>query len=148
MDFELTEEQTWLAESVAELLARRAGDDGIVPPEAADAVWKALVEFGATEVGTTGDRLGAVELAQQGRGAGKTGGVRVGLGNRIAVDGGDGGDQGLPGIAAHAIAVAGDHLAALPATERQAYRAIQDAVTQPSLEQHPPRVARRGRGRT
>jgi alkylation response protein AidB-like acyl-CoA dehydrogenase len=63
MDFELTAEQTWLAESVAELLSRHAEDDGIVAPEAADAVWRALVEFGAIDIGTGDDGLGAVELA-------------------------------------------------------------------------------------
>jgi alkylation response protein AidB-like acyl-CoA dehydrogenase len=60
VDFELTAEQSLLAESVTELLARRTQDDGIVHPESADAVWQALVEFGAVDVGAG---LGAVELA-------------------------------------------------------------------------------------
>jgi alkylation response protein AidB-like acyl-CoA dehydrogenase len=63
MDFELSAEQSLLAESVAELLTRQTQDDGIVPPESADAVWQALVEFGAVDVGAGDDALGAVELA-------------------------------------------------------------------------------------
>jgi alkylation response protein AidB-like acyl-CoA dehydrogenase len=66
MDLQLTEEQTWLAESVAELAAREAGDDGIVPPAASEAVWARLVEFGALD-----DELGAVELALVARGLGE-----------------------------------------------------------------------------
>src|SRR3954465_11489447 len=46
MDLELTDEQTWLAESVDTLLNRHAGGD----------LWRHLVEFGALE------SLGAVEL--------------------------------------------------------------------------------------
>ena len=62
MDLALTEEQTWLREAVGEMLARSAGDDGLVPESAGDALWRELVEFGALEVG--GDEgLGAVELA-------------------------------------------------------------------------------------
>ena len=62
MDLALTEEQTWLREAVGEMLARSAGDDGLVPASAGDALWRELVEFGALEVG--GDEgLGAVELA-------------------------------------------------------------------------------------
>jgi alkylation response protein AidB-like acyl-CoA dehydrogenase len=52
MDLELTDEQTLLAESVRELLARNAGA----------AAWPALVEFGALEI-ARGDDVGAVELA-------------------------------------------------------------------------------------
>jgi alkylation response protein AidB-like acyl-CoA dehydrogenase len=51
VDFELTEEQRWLAESVAELLGRSEQTAG----------WQALTEFGAFEIGEDG--LGAVELA-------------------------------------------------------------------------------------
>ena len=62
MNLELTEEQTLLREAVGEMLARSAGDDGLVPGAAGDALWRELVEFGALEVG--GDEgLGAVELA-------------------------------------------------------------------------------------
>ncbi|HTO25861.1 MAG TPA: acyl-CoA dehydrogenase family protein [Gaiellaceae bacterium] len=62
MNLELTEEQTWLRESVGEMLARSAGDDGLVPASAGDALWRELAEFGALDVG--GDEgLGAVELA-------------------------------------------------------------------------------------
>jgi alkylation response protein AidB-like acyl-CoA dehydrogenase len=59
VDFELTEEQRWLAESVGQLLSRESGDG----------VWRSLVEFGALEVGGGGDDddddegLGVVELA-------------------------------------------------------------------------------------
>jgi alkylation response protein AidB-like acyl-CoA dehydrogenase len=51
VDFELTEEQRWLAESVDELLTR----------EPANRVWDSLVEFGALEVGDN-EGLGVVEL--------------------------------------------------------------------------------------
>ncbi len=62
MNLELTEEQTWLREAVGEMLARSAGDDGLVPAAAGDALWRELQEFGALDVG--GDEgLGAVELA-------------------------------------------------------------------------------------
>jgi alkylation response protein AidB-like acyl-CoA dehydrogenase len=62
MDLALTEEQTWLREAVGEMLARSAGDDGLVPAAAGDTLWRELEEFGALEVG--GDEgLGAVELA-------------------------------------------------------------------------------------
>jgi alkylation response protein AidB-like acyl-CoA dehydrogenase len=53
MDLELTDEQTWLAESVGTLLAKSSG------PEA----WDALVEFGALSIGKDAEGLGAVELA-------------------------------------------------------------------------------------
>ena len=62
MDLQLTDEQTWLAESVGELLARRVGDDGLVAPGAGSALWEALVEFGALEIGPSPEALGAVEL--------------------------------------------------------------------------------------
>jgi alkylation response protein AidB-like acyl-CoA dehydrogenase len=51
MDLQLTEEQRWLAESIGELLDR-------TDPAA---VWSALADFGAFDVGDDG--LGAVELA-------------------------------------------------------------------------------------
>jgi alkylation response protein AidB-like acyl-CoA dehydrogenase len=73
MDLALTEEQTWLREAVDEMLARSAGDDGLVPASMGEAVWRELVEFGALEVG--GDEgLGAVELAL----------ICWGLGGRLA----------------------------------------------------------------
>jgi alkylation response protein AidB-like acyl-CoA dehydrogenase len=53
MDLELTDEQTWLAESVGALLAKSSG------PQA----WDALVEFGALSIGKDAEGLGAVELA-------------------------------------------------------------------------------------
>ena len=62
MDLELTEEQTWLREAVGEMLARSAGDDGLVSAVAGDALWRELVGFGALEVGGE-EGLGAVELA-------------------------------------------------------------------------------------
>jgi alkylation response protein AidB-like acyl-CoA dehydrogenase len=52
MDLELTDEQTLLAESVRQLLAKNAGA----------AAWPALVEFGALEI-AAGEDVGAVELA-------------------------------------------------------------------------------------
>ena len=63
MDLELTEEQVWLRESVDELLARAAGDDGIVPDAAAERVWSELVEFGALATDGDDEGLGAVELS-------------------------------------------------------------------------------------
>ena len=59
MDFEFTEEQRWLAESVEELLTR----------EPADRLWQSLVEFGALEVGADGG-LGVVEQALVARAVG------------------------------------------------------------------------------
>jgi hypothetical protein len=59
VDLELTEEQRWLAESIGELLDRTE------PP----AVWRALVEFGAFDIGDDG--LGAVELALIARATGE-----------------------------------------------------------------------------
>ena len=63
MDLELTEEQTLLRESVGELLARAAADNGLVPEDAGDALWHELVEFGALDVADGDEGLGAVELA-------------------------------------------------------------------------------------
>jgi alkylation response protein AidB-like acyl-CoA dehydrogenase len=59
LDLRPTEEQTLLTEAVHELLARASADDGLVPEDAAEGVWRSLVEFGALDV----DELGAVELA-------------------------------------------------------------------------------------
>lgn len=67
MDLQLTDEQTWLAESVAELIARTWGDDGLVAGDSGPALWDALVEFGALET----DALGAVELALVARALGE-----------------------------------------------------------------------------
>ena len=63
MDFELTEEQRLLGESVAELLRREGGENGSVAPESGARLWRALVEFGALDVGPREDALGAVETA-------------------------------------------------------------------------------------
>jgi alkylation response protein AidB-like acyl-CoA dehydrogenase len=64
MDLELSDEQTWLAESMQTLLARewRPAADAPYGDEAQrDRLWRALVDFGALTVG--GDEgLGAVEL--------------------------------------------------------------------------------------
>jgi len=63
MDLELTDEQTWLAESVETLLARHWVEPGAVwetDRETAARVWAELVEFGALTVGPDG--LGAIEL--------------------------------------------------------------------------------------
>src|SRR3954447_17484516 len=60
MDLELSDEQGWLSDAIATLLAREwsAGAD-----TAADrrALWRSLVDFGALSVGGE-DGLGAVEL--------------------------------------------------------------------------------------
>ena len=53
MDLELSDEQSWLAESVGALLARTP----------ASHAWDALLEFGALSIGRGADDLGAVELA-------------------------------------------------------------------------------------
>jgi alkylation response protein AidB-like acyl-CoA dehydrogenase len=63
MDLELTDEQRWLSESVETLLARewpgaRGGEDAERAP---DALWRALVAFGALSVDRD-EGLGAVEL--------------------------------------------------------------------------------------
>jgi alkylation response protein AidB-like acyl-CoA dehydrogenase len=60
MDLELSDEQTWLTESIETLLTREWGPGS---PAAGDrrALWRSLVDFGALSVG--GDEgLGAVEL--------------------------------------------------------------------------------------
>src|SRR6478672_8327359 len=64
MDLELSDEQTWLAESVQTLLAREwspAADAPYGDEAARDRLWRALVDFGALTVGGD-DGLGAVEL--------------------------------------------------------------------------------------
>src|SRR4051794_4834721 len=58
MDLQLTDEQTWLAESLETLLERDP-----------DGVWERLVEFGALDVGGE-EGLGAVELCLIARGLG------------------------------------------------------------------------------
>jgi hypothetical protein len=72
MDLELSDQQTWLAESVETLLTRHWVEPGAVR-EADDAararVWHELVEFGALSVGEDG--LGAVELCLIGRALGR-----------------------------------------------------------------------------
>jgi alkylation response protein AidB-like acyl-CoA dehydrogenase len=63
MDLELTDEQTWLAESVETLLTRQWVEPGAAweaDDESAMRVWAELVEFGALTVGPEG--LGAIEL--------------------------------------------------------------------------------------
>jgi alkylation response protein AidB-like acyl-CoA dehydrogenase len=64
MDLELSDEQTWLAESVQTLLVREwqpAADAPYGDGAQRDRLWRALVDFGALTVG--GDEgLGAVEL--------------------------------------------------------------------------------------
>ena len=64
MDLELSDEQTWLAESVQTLLAREwspAADAPYGDEAQRDRLWRALVDFGALTVGGD-DGLGAVEL--------------------------------------------------------------------------------------
>jgi alkylation response protein AidB-like acyl-CoA dehydrogenase len=71
MDLELTDEQTWLAESVETLLARHWVEPGAVweaGDDTAARVWAELVEFGALTVGPEG--LGAIELCLIGRALG------------------------------------------------------------------------------
>jgi alkylation response protein AidB-like acyl-CoA dehydrogenase len=62
MDLELTDEQTWLAESVEQLLAQSPGSR----------TWPALVEFGSLVIASGEDGLGAVELALVGRALGQS----------------------------------------------------------------------------
>jgi alkylation response protein AidB-like acyl-CoA dehydrogenase len=71
MDLQLTDEQIWLAESIGELVARQAGDDGLVAPGAGSALWDALVEFGALEIDPSAEALGAVELVLVARALGE-----------------------------------------------------------------------------
>jgi len=64
MDLELTDEQTWLNESVETLLARlwvRDDEAATAGEERRAALWQGLVEFGALSTGGE-DGLGAVEL--------------------------------------------------------------------------------------
>ena len=62
MDLELTDEQTWLAQSVEQLLAQSPGVE----------TWPALVEFGGLAIASGEDGLGAVELALVGRTLGQS----------------------------------------------------------------------------
>ncbi len=71
MELQLTDEQGMLAESVRELLGRRAGEDGLVPEEAAGPLWRELVDFGALEIGPSAGALGAVDLALVARALGE-----------------------------------------------------------------------------
>ena len=66
MELELTEEQSWISESVDTLLSREwiaPGEVASAPAEQRRRAWAALVEFGALGIGD-GDEggLGAVEL--------------------------------------------------------------------------------------
>jgi len=62
MDLELTDEQIWLADSVAQLLARSSDDE----------TWHALIEFGALEIASGEEGLGAVELVLVGEELGRS----------------------------------------------------------------------------
>lgn len=62
MDLELTDEQTWLAQSVEQLLVQSPGVE----------TWPALVEFGGLAIASGEDGLGAVELALVGRALGQS----------------------------------------------------------------------------
>jgi alkylation response protein AidB-like acyl-CoA dehydrogenase len=72
MDLELSDEQTWLSESVEALLTREwrpAPDDPLGDPRQREALWRRIVDFGALTVG--GDEgLGAIELCLIARGLG------------------------------------------------------------------------------
>jgi alkylation response protein AidB-like acyl-CoA dehydrogenase len=64
MDLELTDEQTWLSESLSTLLAREwpvAESAHEAGADERDRLWRALVEFGVLSVGED-DGLGAIEL--------------------------------------------------------------------------------------
>jgi len=63
VDFELTDEQRWLSESVAQMLARELDADGLVPLSAAVRLWSALGEFGALQIVSGDEGLGAIELS-------------------------------------------------------------------------------------
>ena len=72
MDLELTDEQTWLAESVGTLLQREwpaAEGAADVEPEDQARLWRALVDFGALAVDRE-EGLGAVELCLVARATG------------------------------------------------------------------------------
>jgi alkylation response protein AidB-like acyl-CoA dehydrogenase len=71
VDFELTDEQRLLSASVDELLRRETADDGLATADSADRVWGALVEFGALDVGSGDESLGAVEAALVARALGE-----------------------------------------------------------------------------
>src|SRR3954447_26422921 len=72
MDLELTDEQTWLAESIDTLLRREwPGAERAQDARAGgrETLWRALVEFGALSVDRE-DGLGAVELCLLARATG------------------------------------------------------------------------------
>jgi alkylation response protein AidB-like acyl-CoA dehydrogenase len=71
VDFELTDEQRLLEESVRELLRRVAGAGTHVPAGSGAELWNELVEFGALGVGPGADELGAVEVALVARALGE-----------------------------------------------------------------------------
>lgn len=69
MDLDLTEEQSWLSESVDTMLGRQwvaPADLGRATPEQRQRVWDELVAFGALGIGGA-DGLGAAELCLIGR---------------------------------------------------------------------------------
>src|SRR3954465_6017201 len=63
MELQLTAEQGMLAESIRELIGRRSGDDGLVPAESGEPLWRELRDFGALEIGPSEGERGTVELA-------------------------------------------------------------------------------------
>ena len=71
MDLQLTDEQTLLAETVAELVASATGDDGSVPASSRDQLWSGLAEFGVVGAADDDGLLGAVELALVARALGE-----------------------------------------------------------------------------
>ena len=71
MDFALTDEQRWLAESARELLDREAGDHPHVPADSGPRVWDALAAFGALDIGPGHDAIGALEVALAARAVGE-----------------------------------------------------------------------------
>ena len=71
MELQLTDEQGMLSESVRELIGRRSGDDGLVPAEAGESLWRELVDFGVLEIGPSEAELGTVELALVARALGE-----------------------------------------------------------------------------
>ncbi len=75
MELELTEEQSWISESIDALLSREwvaPQDVATGPGERRRRVWTALVEFGALDIGAAGEGgLGAVELCLVARSLGR-----------------------------------------------------------------------------
>jgi alkylation response protein AidB-like acyl-CoA dehydrogenase len=71
MDLQLTDEQTWLSESIETMLSRRASDEEVADPAGNAQLWRELEEFGALSIGPGDEEgLGAVEAALIGRGLG------------------------------------------------------------------------------